>query len=118
MSTAEVDAWLSRVEDPAQRAALESLRSAIRAAAPEAEEGISYSLPAFRYRGRPLVSYGAAKGHCSFFVMSSTVLAPFAAELAGYGTSTGTIRFQPEAPLPDDLVAQLVRARMAETDAK
>lgn len=50
--------------------------------------------------------------------MSSTVLTPFADELAGYRTSTGTIRFQPDAPLPDDLVARLVRARMAETDAK
>lgn len=54
MSTDEVDAWLDKVADPDRRAALEGLRRAIRAAAPEAEEGMSYSLPAFRYRGRPL----------------------------------------------------------------
>ncbi len=117
MTAAEIDAWLAGVADPEQRAALERLRGVIRAAAPDAEEAISYAVPAFKYRGRPLVSYAAAKDHCSFFVMSGTALEPFADELAGFSTAKGTVRFQPNQPIPDDLVARLVKARMAETDA-
>jgi len=117
MTASEIDTLLAAVEDADKRAALEHLRGTIRAAAPEAEEAISYSVPAFKYRGRPLVSYAAAKGHCSFFVMSGTALEPFADELSGYSTAKGTIRFQPAKPIPDDLVARIVRARMAETDA-
>ncbi len=117
MSAAEIDAWLAGVADPEQRAALERLRSVIRAAAPDAEEAISYAVPAFKYRGRPLVSYAAAKDHCSFFVMSGTALEPFAAALAGFSTAKGTVRFQPDAPIPDDLVTRLVKARMSEIDA-
>jgi uncharacterized protein YdhG (YjbR/CyaY superfamily) len=99
------------------RAALEHLRSVIRAAVPEATESVSYGVPAFKYRGRPLVSYGATKTHCAFYVQSPAVMAAHASALAGYDTSKGTVRFQTDTPLPDDLVTTLVRARMAETDA-
>lgn len=100
-----------------QRDALQHLRATIRAAAVGAEEGISYGVPAFRYKSRPLVSYGAAKTHCAFYCMSPAVMVERADALAGYDTSKGTIRFSPDRPLPDGLVADLVRARMAETDA-
>jgi uncharacterized protein YdhG (YjbR/CyaY superfamily) len=63
------------------------------------------------------VSFGAAKGHCSFYVQSPAVMDAHRDELASYHTSKGTVRFAPDAPLPDALVAKLVRARMAETDA-
>jgi uncharacterized protein YdhG (YjbR/CyaY superfamily) len=113
----EFDAFLAKLPDD-QRAALEALRQAIRRAAPEAEEGLSYGVPAFKYRGRPLVSIGAAKGHCAFYVQSPAVMDAHATELAGYDTSKGTVRFQATEPLPDTLVAALVRARIAETDAR
>lgn len=115
-ASAEVDAVLAGLPDD-QRTALQALRRTIAAAAPEATEGINYGVPAFKYRGRPLVSFAAAKAHCSFYVQSPAVMDAHREELAGYDTSKGTVRFAPSAPLPDDLVRKLVRARLAETDA-
>lgn len=112
----QIDAMLATL--PAdQRAALQSLRETIAAAAPEAVEAISYALPAFKYRGRPLVSYGASRGHVAFYCMSPAAMDAHKELLAGYDTSKGTIRFQPDKPLPDALVTTLVKARIAETDA-
>lgn len=110
---ADVDAYLASV--PAdKRAALQKLRKAISAAAPRAEEGFSYGLPAFRLDGRPLVCFGAASNHCSFFPMSPAVIRAHVDALKGYDTSKGTIRFLPEKPLPAALVQKLVKARLAE----
>jgi uncharacterized protein YdhG (YjbR/CyaY superfamily) len=95
------------------RAALQKLRKQIRAAAPQAEECISYGLPAFRLNGKHLVAYGAGKNHCSFFPMDSTTVKAFSMELKAYETSKGTIRFQPDKPLPAALVRKIVKARIA-----
>ena len=96
-----------------KRAALDKLRKAIRAAAPKAEECISYQLPAFRLNGRFLVAFGAAANHCAFYPGSSPVAA-HKDELKDYDTSKGTIRFQADKPLPAALVRKLVKARIAE----
>ena len=111
--SADVDAYLTSVA-PDARAALQKLRQTIRAAAPTAEEGFSYGLPAFRLDGRPLVCYGASKNHCSFFPMSPAVIRAHARDLKAYETSKGTIRFSPAQPLPASLVRKLVKARIAE----
>ena len=97
-----------------KRAALEKLRSAVRSAAPGAEECISYGMPAFRLNGKSLVAFRAAANHCAFHPMSGTTVAAHRVELAGYDTSPGTIRFPPNAPLPARLVRKLVKARIAE----
>jgi len=99
---------------PDAREAVQKLRKAISAAAPRAEEGSSYGLPAFKLDGRPLVCFAAAARHCSFYPMSPAVLRAYAADLRGYETSKGTIRFPPERPLPSALVRKLVKARIAE----
>jgi uncharacterized protein YdhG (YjbR/CyaY superfamily) len=112
----DIDAFLAGVPD-APRATLEKLRQMIRAAAPDATESINYGVPAFKYRGRPLVSFGLAKNHCAFYVQSPAVMDAHKAELAGYDTAKGTVRFAADSPLPDALVGKLVAARMAETDA-
>lgn len=65
-----------------------------------------------------LVSYAAATAHCAFYVMSPDVIANHKADLTGLDTSKGTVRFTPDKPLPAALVAKLVRARMAESDAR
>jgi uncharacterized protein YdhG (YjbR/CyaY superfamily) len=113
---ADIDAYLAAVPEPA-RTALEKLRKTIRSAAPKATELISYRIPVLSYLGH-LVGFGAAAKHCSFYVMSSTVLEPFQDELDGYDTSKGTIRFAPEAPLPVGLVKRIVKARIAENQAR
>jgi uncharacterized protein YdhG (YjbR/CyaY superfamily) len=105
-----IDEYLARLSDD-KRAALERLRKQIRAAAPAAEECISYGIPAFRYEGRMLVWLAAASRHCSFF--PGGLVQDFKAELKGYDTSKGTVRFAPDHPLPAALVKKLVRARIA-----
>jgi len=108
-----MDEYLAAV-NAQQRAALEKLRRTIKAAAPKAEEGISYGLAAFRLNGRPLVAFGATANHCAFYPMSSRTVEAFHDQLKGYQTSKGTIRFQPDKPLPAALVRKLVKARIAE----
>lgn len=108
-----IDAYLAGVK-PDQQAALQALRDTIRATAPKAEECISYGLAAFRLDGRPLVAFGAGDKHCAFYPMSSTTVADHKEELQGYDTSKGTIRFQPDKPLPVALVRKLIKARMKE----
>jgi uncharacterized protein YdhG (YjbR/CyaY superfamily) len=107
-----IDEYLAGLSDD-QRAALERLRRTIRAAAPSAEECISYGLPAFRLNG-VLVAFGARANHCAFYPMSSSTVAAYRDELTGYATSKGTIRFQPDKPLPAALVRRMVKARIAE----
>lgn len=107
-----VDAYLAQV--PAHFAeALEVLRALIRQTVPDAEEGIGYGIPTYKWRG-PLVSFGAAAKHCAFYGMSPKVLASFADELKGFSTSPGTVRFTPEKPIPEALVVAIIKARMAE----
>jgi uncharacterized protein YdhG (YjbR/CyaY superfamily) len=112
-----VEAYLAQVPEPA-RGTLEKMRSMIRAAAPkDAVEGISYGLPAFKYR-KPLAGYGAFKDHCSLFPMSGAVVAAMKDELKDYVTSKGAIQFALENPMPMALVKKIVKARLAEIDSK
>ena len=109
----EIDDYLASL--PAdQRRALEQVRAAIRAAAPGAEECISYGRPAFRLDGRALVAYGASAKHCAFYPMSGTTVEAHARQLEGWETSKGTIRFPASKPLPASLVKTLVKARIRE----
>jgi uncharacterized protein YdhG (YjbR/CyaY superfamily) len=112
-----IDEYLATLQAD-QRAALQQLRTTIRASVPQAEECISYALPAFRLDGRVLVCFGAAARHCSFFPGSGSTVAAHADLLKGYDTSKGTIRFQPDKPLPAALVRKLVKARVAENAAR
>ena len=107
-----IDDYLATLPDD-KRVALEKLRKAIRAAAPRAEECISYQVPAFHLDGRLLVAFGAGASHCAFYPGSSPVEAHKDA-LKAYDTSKGTIRFQADNPLPATLVRKLVRTRIVE----
>jgi len=114
---AAVEAYLARVPEP-HRSTLEKVRAMIRAAAPaDAEECISYRMPAFRYKGA-LVAYAAFKKHCSFFPMGSSALEEFADEVAAYRTAKGTLQFAPDKPLPAALVKKMVKARVRQNEEK
>ena len=109
------DAYLAAVS-PDKRAALKTLRKTIKAAAPKAEECISYGLPAFRLNGKLLVAYGAAANHCAFY--PGSVVQAIKDELKDYDTSKGTIRFPANRPLPPTLVRKLIKLRIAKNDGR
>ncbi|MDQ2757110.1 MAG: DUF1801 domain-containing protein [Actinomycetota bacterium] len=99
---------------PAERTALRHVLDIALDVAPAAVEGRSYGVPALRLTGRPLLGVVAAKGHLSIFPFSPGVIEGVRARLAGYGVSTGTIRFEPGHLLPEDVVRDVVTARAAE----
>ena len=109
-----IDEYLAPLSSD-KRAALEKLRKAIHAAAPGAEECISYMIPAVRLGGRMLVGFGAGAKHCAFYPGAWPIEA-HKADLEGYDLSKGTIRFPPDEPLPATLVRKLVRTRITERD--
>jgi uncharacterized protein YdhG (YjbR/CyaY superfamily) len=110
-----IDEYLAAVSDE-HRVALEKLRKQIKAAAPKAEECISYGLPAFRQKGG-LVWFGAARTHCSFYP-GSKAIEMHQEELENYSLSKGTIRFQPGKPIPAALVRKIVKERVAANEMK
>lgn len=114
-ASAEIDGYVAGLDEPF-RSAIAHLRATIRAAAPDAEEIITYAMPGIGLEG-PLVSYSAFKTHCSLFPMGNSVFVGMEAEVAPWRTSKGTLQFSPDAPLPDDLVTRIVQARIAENRA-
>jgi len=110
-----IDEYLASV-NANHRDALQKIREAIHAVAPNAEECISYGIPAFRLNGRSLVFFGAWANHCALYPGSSATLRKFRNELRDFQTSKGTLRFSPDNPLPVALVKKLVKARVAQID--
>ena len=111
-----VDEYLARVP-PKFRATLQRLRKTINAAAPDAEEVISYQMPAFRQNGM-LVYFAAFEDHCSLFVGSPKVRRQFSAELKPFMQGKGTVHINPDRPLPAGLITRIVKARVAENAAR
>ncbi len=100
------------------RAALDALREVIRAAAPDATEGISYAMAAFKQNGRGLVCYAAFKDHYSLFPMSTAVFDELGDEIGARRTGKGTIQFTYDERLPVVLVKKVVKVRLAEVEAR
>lgn len=98
------------------KALLAILRKTIREAAPEAEELISYNMPAFKWHGM-LVYYAGYKAHIGFYPTSSGIKA-FQKELAAYEGSNGAVRFPLDEPLPLNLIKKMVRFRVRENKEK
>jgi uncharacterized protein YdhG (YjbR/CyaY superfamily) len=100
-----------------ERAALQHVIDIGRAIAPDAEDGVSYGVPALRVAGKPLVGVGVGASHLAVYPFSPAAIDAVRDELAGFAASKGTIRFTAERPLPDPVLRRLVEARLAEITA-
>ena len=111
MSTMEVDDYLEALEEP-MRTTLAKLRDTILAIVPDAEQCISYGMPAFKLRGKTIAGFAAFKNHLSYLPHSGSVLAELGDDLAGYQRTKGSLHFPIDEPLPSDLVRKLITVRM------
>jgi len=112
MSAEEIDAYLAGIEEP-KRSTLEALRRSILTVVPDAEQCISYNMPAFRVDGKVVAGFAAFKNHLAYLPHSGDVLGDLGDELAGYERTGGSLHFAVDEPLSDDLVRQLVEAKLA-----
>ena len=111
MSAQEIDRYLDALEEP-KRSTLALLRQRILDVIPEAEQGISYGVPAFKVRGKTIAGFAAFKNHLSYLPHSGSVLPQLKDELEGYSTSTGALRFDISHVLPTPLVEKLIAVRV------
>ena len=111
VSAEEVDEYLRRVEEP-KRGTLQALRRTILEIVPDAEEVISYGVPAFRVRGETVAGFAAFTNHLSYLPFSGSVLEQLSDDLAGYTMTKGALHFPVDRPLPKSLVKKLVAVRL------
>ena len=113
VSAEEVDAYLAEVDEP-KRSTLQALRRTILEIVPDAEQVISYKVPAFRVEGRIVAGFAAFKDHLSYLPFSGSVLPELASELDGYTMTKSALHFPVDRPLPKALVQKLIAARRSE----
>lgn len=106
-----IDEYLDGAPEP-QKSTLLELRATLRKVLPEAEETISYNMPAFKVKGKAVAGFAYFKSHCSFFPHSGSVLPELSDELEGYEWTKGTLKFPVDQPLAEDLVRRIVGVRM------
>ena len=117
VSTQEVDEYLRSVEDP-KRSTLEALRRTILEIVPDAEQLISYRVPAFRVRGRIVAGFAAFRDHLSYLPFSGSVLPQLADDLDGYMMTKSSLHFPVDQTLPKSLVEKLIAARLADVERR
>ncbi len=117
MSAAEIDDYLRDVEEP-KRSTLEALRGTILEVIPDAEQGISYGVPAFRLHGKTIAGFAAFKDHLSYLPHSGGVLGQLAGDLSGYTMTKGSLHFPIDRPLPGTVVKKLIAVRLGEVDQR
>lgn len=112
-----VSAYIAAAPKEAQTM-LREIRAAIRNAAPQATERISYRMPYYAYKGR-LAYFAAFKDHVSFFVMPSpTVYAPFAKQIKKYKTGKATLQFPIGTKVPTVLIKKIVKVRVKQNETR
>jgi uncharacterized protein YdhG (YjbR/CyaY superfamily) len=113
VSAEEVDEYLRGVEEP-KRSTLQALRRTILEIVPDADEVISYRVPAFRVGGKTVAGFAAFKDHLSYLPFSGSVLPPLADELKGYTMTKSALHFPVDRPLPKTIVKKLIAVRLGE----
>ena len=113
MSAEEVDEYLRGLDEP-KRSTLEALRRSILEIVPDAEQVISYRVPAFRVSGKTIAGFAAFKDHVSYLPFSGSVLGQLADQLKGYTMTKSSLHFPVDRPLPKSVVRKLIAVRLAE----
>jgi uncharacterized protein YdhG (YjbR/CyaY superfamily) len=113
VSAEEVDEYLRALDEP-KRSTLEALRRTILETVPDAEQVISYRVPAFRVSGKTFAGFAAFKDHVSYLPFSGSVLGQLADELEGYTMTKSSLHFPVDRPLAKSLVRKLIAVRLAE----
>ena len=116
MSAEEVDEYLRGVEEP-KRSTLQTLRRTILEIVPDAEQVISYRVPAFRVHGKTVAGFAAFRDHLSYLPFSGSVLAQLGDELEGYTMTKSALHFPVDRPLPKTVVKKLIAVRLGEISA-
>ena len=116
MSAEDVDEYLRGIEEP-KRSTLEALRRTILEIVPDAEQVISYKVPAFRVDGQIVAGFAAFKDHLSYLPFSGSVLPELAGELEGYTMTKSALHFPVDRPLPKTLVRKLIAARRSKAES-
>jgi uncharacterized protein YdhG (YjbR/CyaY superfamily) len=106
-----IDKYLAGIDEP-KRATLQKLRQTIHGIIPDAEETISYGMPAFRQEGKVIAGFAAFKNHLAYLPHSGAVLGELSDDLAGYESTQGSLHFPIDQPLPRALVKKLIAARL------
>jgi uncharacterized protein YdhG (YjbR/CyaY superfamily) len=113
VAASDIDDYLAGLDEP-KRSTLEEMRRRILAVVPEAEQCISYNMPAFRVAGKVVAGFAAFKRHLSYLPHSGSVFPHLADQLDGYTYSSGALQFPIDEPLPAPLVEQLIAVRLRE----
>lgn len=111
MTAQDIDRYLAGLQEP-KRATLEEVRRRILQVIPEAEQCLSYAVPAFKVQGTTVAGLAAFKNHLSYLPHSGSVLAELAAETEGYTRTSGSLHFPIDEPLPPVLIKKLLTTRM------
>jgi uncharacterized protein YdhG (YjbR/CyaY superfamily) len=114
LSAEDVDEYLRGIEEP-KRSTLEALRRTILEIVPDAEQVISYNVPAFRVEGGIVAGFAAFKDHLSYLPFSGSVLSELASELETYTRTKSALHFAVDRPLPKTLVRKLIAARRSQS---
>jgi uncharacterized protein YdhG (YjbR/CyaY superfamily) len=117
MSSSEIDAYLADVAEP-QRSVLKALRATINSLVPDAEECISYKIPAFRVNGHVVAGFAAFKNHMSYLPFSGSVLPALHASLEGHARTKSALHFTDATPLSTELVTLLLHTRLTEIEER
>ena len=111
VSKQEIDDYLAKVDEP-KRATLQKLRQTIRDLLPDAQEVISYGMPAFRLDGKVIAGFAAFKNHLAYLPHSGSLFGKLSEDLAGYERTPGSLHFPIDKPLPKALVKKLIATRL------
>ena len=113
MTTQEVDRYLADLDEP-KRTTLEEVRRRILQIIPDAEQGLSYGVPAFKVDGKVVAGLAAFKSHLSYLPHSGSVLPVLSNKTSGYSQTKSALHFPVDKPLPRNLLKELIEVKLRE----